>query len=65
MELVINFFFFFFRCISVDDVMKRDFLQSVPFKRYKVYSSTKLEAELLVELPNQVHEYSSINFRMK
>lgn len=41
------------------DVMKRDIVQSVPFNRYKVCNSAKLEAELLAELPLQVHEYSS------
>lgn len=41
------------------EVMKRDIVQSVPFNRYQVCSSAKLEAELLAELPFQVHEYCS------
>lgn len=41
------------------EVMKRDIVQSVPFNRYKVCNSAKLEAELLAEVPSQVHEFCS------
>lgn len=41
------------------EIMNRDIVQLVPFNRYQVCSSAKLEAELLAELPFQVHEYCS------
>lgn len=39
--------------------MKRDIVQFVPFVKFKDASKSRLEAELLADLPMQVHEYCS------
>lgn len=39
--------------------MKRDIVQFVQFVKFKDASKSRLEAELLAELPRQVHEYCS------
>lgn len=40
-------------------LMKRSIVKFVPFNEFKDYSSTKLENEILEEIPFQIHQFCS------